>query len=98
MIMDTIASSRANMSALLRQVQEGETVMILDRGVPVARFEPVTDWSGEGYGLMARALTKSGDMLPRKVALGDDFFDLPLSEDKKAGVRSALLEERREGR
>ncbi len=86
------------MSALLRQVQEGETVMILDRGVPVARFEPVTDWSGEGYGLMARALTKSGDMLPRKVALGDDFFNLPLSEDKKAGVRSALLEERREGR
>lgn len=48
--------------------------------------------------LMAKGLTKSGDMLPRKVALGDDFFDLPLSEDKRAGVRSALLEERREGR
>lgn len=36
------------MSSLFQQVQEGETVMILDRGVPVARLEPVTDWSGDG--------------------------------------------------
>lgn len=98
MITENIATSRANMSALLRQVQEGETVMILDRGVPVARFEPVTVWENEGYALMAKSLVKAGDLMPRRVPLGDDFFDLPFAEDRGARVRSALIEERREGR
>ncbi len=98
MIMENVATSRANMSALLRQVQDGETVIILDRGMPVARFEPVTAWENEGYALMAKSLVKAGDLLPRHTPLGDDFFDLPFADDRSAGVRSALIEERREGR
>lgn len=96
--MESVATSRANMSALLRQVQDGETVVILDHGLPVARFEPITTWDSVGYAIMAKGLSKSGDLLPRKTPLTDDFFDMPFSEDKKGSVRSALLEERREGR
>jgi hypothetical protein len=72
--------------------------MSLDRGMPVARFEPVIAWDNETYKLMAARLTKAGDLNPRKTPLSDDFFDMPMSEDQNAGVRSALIEERREGR
>lgn len=86
------------MSGLLRQVRQGETVIILDRGIPVARFEPADTWDNEMYKLMAVKLTKSGDLMPRKKRLSDDFFDMPLPDDKKGAVRAALIAERREGR
>lgn len=95
---ENIATSRSNMSGLLRQVREGETVIILDRGIPVARFEPVSAWDDEMYKPMAAKLVKSGDLMPRKKKLSDDFFDMPLPEDKKGTVRAALIEERRDGR
>jgi antitoxin (DNA-binding transcriptional repressor) of toxin-antitoxin stability system len=98
MVAENIATSRSNMSGLLRQVRDGETVVILDRGIPVARMEPVAGWDDETYKLMAAKLTRSGDLMPRKVALGDDFFDMPLPEDKKGSVRAALIAERRAGR
>lgn len=98
MLTENIATSRSNMSALLKQVRQGETIMILDRGLPVARFEPVTQWNSPDYKIMAKGLTKSGDLMPRKVALDDNFFDMPLSDDPGAGVRAALIDERREGR
>lgn len=86
------------MSGLLRQVRQGETVILLDRGIPVARFEPIDSWDNETYHLMAARLTKAGDLLPRKNKLGDAFFDMLLPEDKKGSVREALIAERREGR
>ncbi|MBV6493464.1 MAG: hypothetical protein LDLANPLL_01487 [Turneriella sp.] len=98
MIAENIATSRSNMSSLLRQVRHGETVIILDRGMPVARFEPVDTWTDDTYKLMAARLVKSGDLMPRKKKLGDDFFDMPLPVDEKGSVRAALIEERREGR
>ncbi len=98
MVAESIATSRSNLSGLLRQVRQGETVIILDRDVPVARFEPIESWDEETYHLMAAKLTKAGDLLPRKKKLSDDFFDLPLPEDKHGTVRAALIEERREGR
>jgi antitoxin (DNA-binding transcriptional repressor) of toxin-antitoxin stability system len=98
MVAENIATSRSNMSALLKQVQAGETVIILDRGIPVARFEPVDSWNDETYKLMAAKLTKAGDLFPRKAALGDDFFDMPLPDDRKGGARAALIAERRDGR
>lgn len=98
MVAENIATSRSNLSGLLRQVRQGETVIILDRGIPVARFEPIESWDDETYHLMAARLTKAGDLLPRKAKLSDDFFDMPLPEDKKGSVREALIAERREGR
>jgi antitoxin (DNA-binding transcriptional repressor) of toxin-antitoxin stability system len=37
-----ISEAKDRLSALLDQVGAGETFLILDRGVPVARLEPVT--------------------------------------------------------
>jgi len=47
---------------------------------------------------MTAKLVKSGDLMPRKKKLSDDFFDMPLPDDKKGAVRAALIDERREGR
>ncbi len=38
----TVTEAKNGLSALLDQVKAGETVLITDRGVPVARIEPVT--------------------------------------------------------
>ena len=98
MITESVATSRANMSALLKQVQAGEIVVVLDHGTPVARIEAVSEWQEEGYALMAKSLVKSGDLLPKKKSLDDSFFDLPMSDDRDGSVLKALLEERRESR
>jgi len=36
----TLTETKNNLSALVDQVQHGETIVILDRGRPVARLEP----------------------------------------------------------
>lgn len=38
----TITEAKNGLSALLDQVKAGESVLITDRGVPVARIEPVS--------------------------------------------------------
>lgn len=40
MITSTVTEAKARLSALLRRVRRGETVLILHRGRPVARIEP----------------------------------------------------------
>ncbi len=37
----TLTDTKNNLSALVDQVQHGETILILDRGRPVARLESV---------------------------------------------------------
>mgnify|MGYP006319671161 CR=1 FL=1 len=37
----TISETKNNLSAVLSRVKAGEAVVITDRGVPVARLEPV---------------------------------------------------------
>ncbi len=37
----TITEAKSGLSALIDQVRAGETILITDRGVPVARLEPV---------------------------------------------------------
>ena len=50
-------------------------------------------WDNETYKLMTAKLVKSGDLMPRKKKLSDDFFDMPLPDDKKGAVRAALIDE-----
>jgi len=38
----TITEAKNGLSALIDRVKSGESVLILDRGTPVARLEPVT--------------------------------------------------------
>ena len=58
---------RQNASALLRQVERGETIEITDRGRPVALLTPLPD---DGP---TERLRRSGDLIPAE----HTFDDLP---------------------
>jgi len=42
MLSESISGAKNRLSALIKQVQRGEPVVITDRGVPVAKLVPVT--------------------------------------------------------
>lgn len=49
----TITQVKNGLSALLDQVRAGQSVVITDRGIPVARIEPITA-DGDQTGLLER--------------------------------------------
>lgn len=93
----TVTEAKNGLSALLDRVRAGETVVILDRGVPVARLEPVTssvDVSGR-----IRRLQRAGVIRPRRSDPRLDILDEP-GPPLAPGVSAveAVLDERRTGR
>lgn len=95
----SITEAKNGLSALIDSVKAGASVLITDRGQPVARLEPVetgqeTDWDAR----LAR-LVRDGLVRPARAKLPKSFFtrELPKLKDD-ASVVEALLEERREGR
>ena len=50
----TLTDTKNNLSALVDQVQHGETILILDRGRPVARLESVRGDGDDPEGRLAR--------------------------------------------
>jgi prevent-host-death family protein len=90
----TITEVKNGLSAYLDRVRKGESIVILDRGTPVARLEPVVahdDPSGrlqrlERAGLVATARTRMPLALLREPG--------PAPSGRASAVR-ALLEERR---
>jgi prevent-host-death family protein len=94
----TVTETKNRLSALLAEVRAGETVLIVDRGTPVAKLEGVGSLNRDVEGRLER-LQKSGAV---RVGHAKPPLDLasrkrpPLSPD--ASVVDALLEERREGR
>ena len=92
----TVSEVKNRLSAYLRKVRAGKTILILDRDRPIARLEPIAaaDRSDderlaelERQGLIRRGTGKP----PLHLLRGE----LPKSEKS---VLEALLEERREGR
>ena len=77
-------------------MRAGETVLILDRGRPVARLEPAVGGADDDEGRIAR-LERAGILRRVKRELRPEHFEGPLARSK-ASVLEALLEERREGR
>ena len=94
----SISEAKNKLSALLDQVKAGETIVILDRGVPVARLEPVTTRSDDDEGRLDRleragVIERRGGPLPAWLL---DTPPVPLAEGVSAVT--LLLEERRSGR
>ena len=93
----TITQAKNGLSALIDRVKGGESILILDRGTPVARLEPITN-GDDGDGRAAR-LERAG-LARRGVAAAP--VDLILQPGPAvplgASVLDALLEERRTGR
>jgi prevent-host-death family protein len=94
----SVSEAKNTLSALLDLVRAGETVVIVDRGTPVARLEAVP--ASEDLGARLARLERSG--LVRR-GTGETLVALrgPVSRVKKGHATAAidaLIEERRSGR
>lgn len=96
----SITEVKNGLSALLDQVKAGETIIITDRGIPVARIVPdrEADDAEADEARLAR-LERAGVIRRGKGGPPDPRILAPFPQGSvPAGVLEALLEERREGR
>jgi prevent-host-death family protein len=93
----SITEAKNNLSALIDGLKSGSPVLIVDRGRPVARLEPVTTGEHED-GRLSR-LMRDGIVRPRRAGPPRALFSAqPPRATAGASVVDALIEERREGR
>lgn len=95
----SITEAKNNLSSLIDGLTGGSPVLIVDRGRPVARLEPVTyGVRPEDDGRLAR-LVRDGIVRPARAAVPKAVFASkpPRLKDGVSGVR-ALIEDRRAGR
>jgi prevent-host-death family protein len=93
----SVSYAKAHLSALLERVRNGQTVIITDRGTPVARLEPVAH---AGLDAHLRSLVERGLARAPKVPLTMKRFDaLPSAPKARPGtsILDALLADREEG-
>jgi prevent-host-death family protein len=95
----SITEAKNNLSALIDRLQGGSSILIVDRGRPVARLEPVTaDHDDRHSGKLSR-LVRDGIVRPRRNVLPRTLFSKqPPRAKAGASAVDALLQERREGR
>lgn len=84
----SVSEVKNRLSHYLRIVRRGETVVVVDRGRPVAQLMPVRSADDE-----LRALAAAGLVRLPVAALPRDFFKRPLPRPK-VSVAAALAEER----
>lgn len=89
----TISDSEAKnqLGALLDRVKAGEVILIVEKGVPVARLSPVSGVAREGLALLDRE-----GLIRRGLRQLVDLEALPWP--KEAGALEVLRREREEGR
>jgi prevent-host-death family protein len=94
----SITEVKNNLSALIDRVKGGSSLLIVDRGRPVARLEPVSGVRADDDSRLAR-LVREGIVRPARAAVPRALLASkpPRSKEGASGVR-ALLDERREGR
>src|ERR1700726_4557230 len=95
----SITEAKNRLSALIDGLKAGASVLIVDRGRPVARLEPVTGASAsEQDGRLSR-LIRDGVVRPSRASLPRALFDTqPPRLKAGASAVAALIAERREGR
>lgn len=94
----TLTETKNNLSALVDQVQHGETILILDRGRPVARLESILGSGDDPEGRLARLerqglLRRASAPLPRELLIAE-----APKPSSGASALDALLADRREDR
>jgi prevent-host-death family protein len=93
----SISDAKNRLSALVKEVQAGESILITDRGVPVAKLVPVR--LGRGVPARIVALAQQGLAVLPEHPPSTRWLDLPRPK-VAPGVDAAevVLAERREGR
>ena len=93
----SISEAKNNLSALIDSVKGGSPVLIMDRGRPVARLEPVSriDPADDRLARLVRegVVRPARGVAPRSLLASKP----PRTKKGVSGVR-ALLDERRQGR
>jgi prevent-host-death family protein len=89
----TITEVKNQLSAIIDRVKAGETVVVTDRGQPVATIEPVRADADDGARLVR--LERSGIIRPASKPPPPLQGALPVS---RASAVDALIDERRSGR
>lgn len=90
----SVSDLKNQISRYLDYVKHGETVLVLDRNVPVAELKPVTVKSSSGKLI---ALERKGVIRLGSGEIPEKFFKEKLS-GKRARILDALLQEREKGR
>ena len=94
----SVTEAKNGLSSLLAEVRAGETVVILDRGIPVARIDAVRPRGGDDKGRLDR-LYRAGVLKPPEKEFPSSILtEEPPSLGPGVSVVDALIEERREGR
>ena len=93
----TLTETKNNLSALIDQVRHGETILVLDRGRPVARLESAVTELASADGRLARLerqglVRRASSPAPREILLESP----PAAAG--ASILQALLDERETGR
>lgn len=93
-----LTETRNNFSDLVDQVRQGETILILDRGVPVARLASVFDSETASEGRLARLERQGLVRRGENKKLRKIFGERPPRPESGASAVDALLDERRSGK
>lgn len=98
MLVATITEAKNTLSALIDRVRGGESVLIVDRGIPVARLETAVGSDLDADGKIAR-LERAGTVrAARKPPTSKLLCRRPPAVRNGTSAVGALLEERRGGR
>ncbi len=94
----SLTETKNRLSALIDEVREGETILILDRGRPVARIESVAGGGSKTPGRLDRLerkglITRATGRRPKEL-----LARRPPRPEGGASAVEALLEERSGGR
>jgi prevent-host-death family protein len=98
MVVATITEAKNGLSALIDQVRAGESVLIMDRGTPVARLESAISASPDAEGRVARLERVGALRTARKPPVTELLSTSPPHARTASSAVAALIEERREGR
>lgn len=95
----SISEVKNGLSSYVDLVREGETVVITDRGRPVAQLVPPAHSKNAQVDERRAILEGRGVLLRATARAGKGFFErLPPLPKVEGDALEALLEERREGR
>jgi prevent-host-death family protein len=96
----SITQAKNGLSALLDRVKAGESVIITDRGVPIARIEPIQrtdDWDARMAKLVAEGKVIPGNGMPADELLRRMRAIERPKLPEGASLLEAVLEERESG-
>src|SRR3954452_23725461 len=98
MLVATVTEAKNRLSALIDRVKGGESVLIVDRGTPVARLESAVSADADPEGRIAR-LERAGAVRPAgKPPAATVLASSPPRAARGASAVTGLVDERRSGR